>query len=138
MSVKCIIFDLFNVLYPFSPEAEQLVETLKGKNIELAAISSMAPSKVKEITDHYGIENVLSSWSLGLHKTQPEIYLKMLTQVEFKGHQCIMIDDQLERLAAAKQTGIKTVWLNLKNENPESGADYVINNVSKLLDLAIF
>ena len=135
MQIKCIVFDFYNVLYPFTKEAKEVVEECKKKDLELAAISSLSPSKVKEIADYYGIENILPCWKLGLHKTRPEIYLRLLTQVELKGPECLMLDDQQERLAAAKQAGLKTVWFKLKEQEKFPTTDHVIEDIQELLEI---
>ena len=130
--VKCIIFDFFNVLFPYSKEAKASVEYFRDKGLTLGAISSLDPKTVKEIAGHYMIDNVYSSCASCLKKTDPLIYERFLQEYGFQGKECIMVDDEQSRLKAAKQVGITTVWLNHKALEMDVSVDYVIANLSEL------
>ncbi len=136
MKIKCIIFDFYNVLYPFTAEAEKVVEYCRSKGLKLAAVSSLSPEKVDEIAKHYKIDTVLASWNFGLHKTQPEIYQRLLGRLELKGCECLMVDDEQIRLSAAKSCGINTVWLKLVEGDKLETTDCVISELGELSELA--
>lgn len=134
--IRCIIFDFFNVLYPYSKEAEKVVENMRLKGYALGAISSLNQNLVEEIAAHYRIDYVFSSCATCLKKTDPLIYERFLQQFKFNGEECIMIDDDQNRLRAAKMVGIKTVWLKLnEQENKEDSSDFVVSSIAALLDL---
>jgi HAD superfamily hydrolase (TIGR01509 family) len=130
-----VIFDLYNVLYPYSEDAEFVVAELRARGFDVAAISSMAPSLVNEIVQKYGIEKVLSAQETPYSKRDPVLYNLFLDKFGLKADECLLVDDSLEKLSAAKKVGMKICWLNVENEKPPSNeaADYIISSFKDLL-----
>lgn len=135
--IKCIIFDFYNVLYPYSPEAEETVQAVRDQGYKLGAISSLSPEKVQEIAEHYKIDHVFSSCATCLSKTDPLIYERFLQEFNFASEECVMIDDDQSRLAAAKQVGIKTIWLKLSESDRSNSTDIVINKIQELKEIKL-
>lgn len=135
--IKCIIFDFFNVLYPYSEDAMKTVEDMRSKGYKLGAISSLNVDTLEEVADHYKIDYVFSPCATCLKKTDPLIYERYLQEYGFKGDECVMIDDIQANLIAAKKVGIKTVWLNLENEQKNDSMDFVIKNIKDLININI-
>ena len=135
--IKCIIFDFFNVLYPYSDEATLAVESMRSSGFKLGAISSLSVETLKEVADHYKIDYVFSPCATCLKKTDPLIYERYLQEYGFKSEECVMIDDNQYNLAAAKQVGIQTVWLQLDDEQKIDSVDFVIKNIKDLINIKL-
>jgi HAD superfamily hydrolase (TIGR01509 family) len=136
MAILTVIFDLYNVLYPYSEEAEFVVAELRARKIKLAAISSMSPEKVNEIVMKYGIEMVLSAQETPYSKREPMLYHFFLDKFGLKAGDCMIVDDDLEKLGAAKKVGIKTCWLNVGNGNvgeSVGNVDWTIGALKELI-----
>jgi putative hydrolase of the HAD superfamily len=58
-------------------------------------------------------------------------FMRLLKMHRVKAPQCIMVEDSLENLQAAKQLGMHTVWVNAGNKNAP-GVDVKIRDVMQL------
>ncbi|MFH0814711.1 MAG: HAD-IA family hydrolase [Candidatus Falkowbacteria bacterium] len=108
--IKTVVFDLYNVLYPYTDEAEFVVADLRARGKKIAAISSMAPDKINEIAMKYDIRMVLSAQDTPYSKRDPELYKSFLDKFGLKAEECLFVDDEAEKIAAAEKAGMKT-WL---------------------------
>lgn len=133
--IKCIIFDFFNVLYPYSDDAILAVEAMRACGFKLGAVSSLNMGTLKEVADHYKIDYVFSPCATCLKKTDPLVYERYLQEYKFKGEECVMIDDIQANLVAAKKVGIQTVWLQLEDEQKNDSVDFVIKNIKDLINI---
>ena len=136
MAILTVIFDLYNVLYPYTDEAEFVVAELRARKIKLAAISSMSPEKVNEIVMKYGIEMVLSAQETPYSKRESMLYHFFLDKFGLKARECMIVDDDLEKLGAAKKVGIRTCWLNIRGGSVDGAAgkiDCVIDALKELI-----
>jgi len=133
--IKCIIFDFFNVLYPFSKEAMEVVEEMRSRGYKLGAISSLNPETLKEVADHYKIDYVYSPCATCLKKTDSLLYEKFLQEYRFRGEECVMIDDRKENLEAVQRVGIKTIWLNLEDQKTEEFINHEIKVIKDILKI---
>jgi len=133
-----IVFDLFNVLYPYSQEAELLVADLRNQGFRLLALSSLAPIRVNEIIVKYGLGAGLCAQDTPYSKKDPELYRYFLDRFNLKAEECLIIDDDQDCLQAAHQAGFKTCWLKLNSNNKNSQIDWQINNLNELRQIIDF
>ena len=68
---------------------------------------------------------VLSASKLGVHKSEPSAYKKVLRTLSLKPEEIVYIDDKQENLDVAKRVGIKTI-LYSDNQNTINELDTVI------------
>ena len=70
------------------------------------------------------------------YRPKPDTYgfMKMLKRHSVKAPQCVMIEDSLENLHAAKKLGMRTVWVNRGKQNSPS-VDVKIRDVMQLPDV---
>lgn len=54
-------------------------------------------------------EAIVSSYHVGLAKPDPRIFLHVCAELGVEPHQCLMVDDQPQHLAAAKKLGMQTI-----------------------------
>ena len=59
-------------------------------------------------------------------------FMRLLKKHRVRAAQCVMVEDSLENLQAAKRLGMRTVWVNTGNRSSPS-ADVKIGNVMQLL-----
>jgi beta-phosphoglucomutase-like phosphatase (HAD superfamily) len=68
-------------------------------------------------------------------KPDPEIYLLAAKKLKYKSSECLVIEDALNGVIAAKKAGCKVIGITTsfsKNILKKSGADYVVNNYREL------
>ena len=67
------------------------------------------------------------------YRPKPEIFgfVRLLKKHRVKAPQCVMIEDSLENLLAAKRLGMRTVWVNRGKQN-SPGVDVKIGDVMQL------
>ena len=58
-------------------------------------------------------------------------YRRLLKKHRLKAAQCVMVEDSLENLKAAKRLGMRTVWVHAGSRNPPC-VDIKVSNVMKL------
>ena len=58
-------------------------------------------------------------------------FLRLLRRQRIRAAQCVMVEDNLENLQAAKRLGMRTVWVNTGNRSSPS-VDVKIGNVMQL------
>jgi putative hydrolase of the HAD superfamily len=89
--------------------------------------------RVLGINDHF--ERVISIEDVGLrNKVCQEAYEQALELLEAAGEACIMVEDSLRNLHAAKALGLTTVLVNTDNAAPHEisvrdGVDFVVENI---------
>lgn len=67
------------------------------------------------------------------YRPKPDIFgfVRLLKKHRVKAHQCVMIEDSLENLHAAKRLGMRTVWVN-ENQQSSPCVDVKIRDVMQL------
>ncbi len=61
-------------------------------------------------------------------------FLRLLQRHDLRAAQCVMVEDSLENLLAAKRLGMRTVWVNAGSKTP-SCVDVRVRNVMQLPDM---
>jgi len=66
-------------------------------------------------------------------RPKPDVFgfMRLLKKHKVKVSQCMMVEDSLENLRAAKRLGMRTVWVNAENRSA-SCVDVKIRNVMQL------
>ena len=77
---------------------------------------------------------LFSSQLLGLTKPDPEIYLKALDQLQLNPSECVMVAAHAYDLAAAKSTGMKTVYVQRPTEDLDLDKKRVRGDVDLFID----
>jgi len=67
------------------------------------------------------------------YRPKPNVYgfLKVLQRHGARAAQCVMVEDSVENLVAAKRLGMRTVWINAGNKTPPC-VDVKIRDVMRL------
>ncbi|MBI5254644.1 HAD-IA family hydrolase [Candidatus Falkowbacteria bacterium] len=64
----------------------------------------------------YDIRIVLSAQDTAYSKRDPELYKFFLDKFGLKADECLFVDDEIEKIAAAEKAGLKT-WLLTKSKS---------------------
>lgn len=127
------------ILYPHVNNT--LVELLK-RGLRLAVISdaprNQAWLRLCYLDLHHIFDPVITFEDTGQKKPSPGPFEKALQLLRLEPSEVIMVGDWPERdMVGAKRLGIRTVFARYGDtfDTRESGADYEINDLSKLLDV---
>ena len=100
------------------PESREVLEELRKKNIKLGLISNLA-SSYKEPFFEFGLneyfDEVLFSCDVGLRKTNPKIYQKMIKNLNINPAQVLMTGDSVSAdVDGPKSIGMDAIHLHRK------------------------
>lgn len=113
------------------------LEKLVQKNIPRAIASSAPPENIEFIlkktkTQKY-FETIVHEKMIKKGKPDPEIFLKTISKIGFLPEKCVVIEDSLAGIEAAKKAGAKVIALTTTLPQYELfGYDMVINNFDEL------
>jgi len=120
----------------FSGVDEKLKEL--NKNFSLALATSTQGDKFDISTKHFNIglfDVVINGNDVSRGKPDPECFLKAINLLNLTPDQCIIIEDGIIGIKAAKASGARCIALQTtfpKKELIDAGADLVIPNISNL------
>lgn len=121
--IKFILFDFYNVLYfPKTKEFNtELFEFMADHNREMGfGILSAVNADLGEWLQKHDYKKyfqfIKTSAELGLPKTDPGVYQMVVSALELKPQQVLMVDDLSSNLIAATQAGLATLrYVRSKN-----------------------
>lgn len=122
---------------------KKLLKLLKDNNITCALASSSDMVKIKANIDACGITSdmfsaIVSGNDVVNKKPSPDIYLFAARKVGSATNECIVVEDAVNGIVAAKSAGMLAVGIT--NSFPcetliAAGADVVINNIMELSEV---
>lgn len=143
--------DFLQNIIDYKPQADLIIKKLKEKIFTLAITTTTKRTNM-EIYRTLN-KNIISKASLDEYfdliytredvakiKPNPEVYLKAMQAFNAKPEQCIVFEDSLVGIKAAKNAGLKTVAIYDKYSNNDieeikQQADFFINNYAELLSI---
>lgn len=143
--------DFLQNVIDYKPQADLVIKKLKEKKFTLAITTTTKRTNM-EIYRTLN-KNIISKASLDEYfdliytredvakiKPNPEVYLKAMQAFNAKPEQCIVFEDSLVGIKAAKNAGLKTVAIYDKYSNNDieeikQQADFFINNYAELLSI---
>lgn len=135
MSYKELLFNS-GKLIPING-IKELLQTLKRNNIKIGLASSSPRSFIELILDNLCIKDyfnaVVSGEEVLKSKPEPDIFLKTAALLKTAPCDCIVIEDSVHGIKAAKTAGMKSIGYR----NPNSGnqdlslSDYTIDSISE-------
>jgi len=116
--------------------AVQLIRDLKAHNLKLAVASSSLKEFVDIVLEELGITDCFDIITYGADvkrgKPDPDIFQLAAKRLKIKPSECIVIEDSLNGMTAAKRAGMKCIGLK-ENYNPNrTPADLIVKNLSEL------
>lgn len=115
--MRGLIVDYFGVLDGTEEDRESWRAILSGaraNDVRLAVLSNEpegpGADRVREDAREYGIENVVLSGAIGVEKPEAEAFLEAARRLELQPRECVMVDDAIENVLGAVQTGMIGVF----------------------------
>lgn len=118
------------------PRLRHVLKALPGKKV----VFSNAPQhyveavlKLLRVNDLFvDVMAVEQTW----YRPKPDKFgfLRLLQRLNLRATQCVMVEDSLENLLAAKRLGMRTVWVSAGSRTP-SCVDVRVRNVMQLPDV---
>lgn len=121
------------------PDARAVMDTL-GKKYRLTMITNGASiwqrAKIEKLDIQDYFEEIIVSGELGHHKPSKKVFEEMTRRTQIDESEIIYIgNNYLKDVVGAKESGWKSVWVKRDDEErDESVPDYVISELSELLD----
>lgn len=90
-----------------------ILETLRKKNFPLFGLSNWSAETYPRAEKIYPFfewfDDIVLSGEVGLNKPDPAIFTLLLDRIGFSAAECILIDDTLLNIKAAKELGFNTI-----------------------------
>jgi beta-phosphoglucomutase family hydrolase len=119
------------------PGAIDLLKSLKKHGIKSAIASSAVPKNIDVIIKGLGIESYFQAIAWGTEvkegKPSPEIFLRAAQKLGVQAAGCLVIEDAIAGVAAARRAGMKCIAVT--NSHPKDSlkdADLVVNSLEKV------
>lgn len=135
---------------PLKPQASLLIHTLKQREIKLAITTTTSLSNIQRYQDNNTLINskidfkndfalILTRENVENIKPHPEVYLTALQHFGFKAEECLIIEDSLIGVEAAKQAGIEVIAIYDQHsahelEEIKNQANYFVQDYAELLN----
>ncbi len=140
-----IFYELCKTEMKVFPSAVLLIEALRQKSFKLAIASSSALPKIKASLKAAKIpkrwfDAIVSGNDVKERKPSPEIYMKTASVLDANPHNCLVVEDALSGIVAAKQAGMRCFAVTTafsSGELAKSGADFVADDLLQVLDYLI-
>ena len=114
---------------------KKLIKDLKYNHIKIAVASSGTKSKIRFNLGGFlkKFNAIVSCEDITRGKPSPKIFLKAAKKLHLKPSECIVIEDAIKGVVAAKKAGMKCIAVtNTFSRNELKGADLIVNNLKKI------
>lgn len=125
--------------YPVMPGIQQLVRSISEAGIKLAVASSSGMARIIDTLDKLQIRELFDCTVSGeqvVHpKPAPDTFLKAAELLKVSPSECIVVEDSLNGMKAAKNAGMICVMYESDNSLPKidsTYADYIIQGYEEL------
>jgi beta-phosphoglucomutase family hydrolase len=119
------------------PDAEVFLQEIKDENIPLALATSSRKMKMELVMEESGLGKYFSVFVTGeevMHgKPHPDIFLLAAKRLNVDPSQCLVLEDAVSGVAAAKAAGMKCIAITSTHDDAAlAAADLVVNSFSEL------
>lgn len=119
------------------PGAIELIKSLRRNGIKTAIASSAPPENVDIIIKGLGIEDCFDAYAMGTEvaegKPSPLVFLLAAEKLGVRPHCCVVIEDAIAGVAAAKNAGMKCIAVTTSHPREKlEQADLVIDTLEKV------
>ncbi|NLD85260.1 MAG: HAD-IA family hydrolase [Actinomycetales bacterium] len=118
--MRGLIVDYFGVLDGTDEDRENwrtIIAGAKANDVRLAVLSNEpegpGADRVREDARQYGIDHVVLSGVIGVEKPESEAFLEAARTLELEPRECVMVDDAIENVLGAVQTGMIGVFYQI-------------------------
>lgn len=128
-----------NMRFRLFPETESFLDMLASNGIKMAIVTSSDDSKMERLYEqHPGFKErfdaVIDASQVTKSKPDPEGYLKGAEALGLSPDECVVMEDSLQGLKAARASGAKVVALSTTYpaSRLEGMADLIVDNLGEL------
>lgn len=124
------------------PGFDDFIDNLKNNEIKLALATSNTWEQTDKILDTLGLQDIFDVITTGdevsYNKPDPDIFLLTADKLGVEREDCVVIEDSLAGIEAAKRAGMKVIAIS-PEEDPElfSKADLVVESFSEITAQAV-
>jgi putative hydrolase of the HAD superfamily len=108
------------------PDAEEFLQFLRSRGPKVALVTNAHYKTLSLKMNHTGLlgyfDEVISSFDLGTPKEDPRFWHILKERLGFAPQQALLVDDNAEALAAARQFGIKYCFFKAKSSSQQGAA----------------
>jgi len=128
-----IVYELEGKLLPV-PGVEEFIRKVKREKIPLGLATNSRRSYLNHVLNEFQIEDafdvIVTAEDVTIGKPDPQIYLKTAKLLHSNPKNCLVFEDSLHGIEAAKNTEMKVIALTttIKDKNLLIQADRVIHN----------
>lgn len=129
-----------NMRYPLFPGAQEFIEVARAKSVPCAIVTSsnqqkMASLATQQPTLTAAFDHVFTAEDAGRGKPYPDCYLRAAERLGVKAEECVVFEDSINGLKAARASGAFVVGLTTTHSADivSQYADIVICTLSDLL-----
>ncbi|SFR47013.1 haloacid dehalogenase type II [Halogeometricum limi] len=121
------ILEAYDELEPF-PDADETLRRLSEDGRELAVLSNGNPAMLKRLAENTGLmkhlDRIVSAGEVETFKPAPAVYEHAADRLDRSIGDCRLVSSNAWDVAGAGAAGMKTAWVNRRNDPPEElGAD---------------
>lgn len=119
------------------PGFDDFIDNLKGSQIKIALATSNTWEQTDKILDILGLQDVFDVTTTGdevtYKKPDPDIFLLTADKLGVERSECLVIEDSLSGIEAAKRAGMKVVAISTEGDSEiYSKADFVVEGFSEI------
>jgi HAD superfamily hydrolase (TIGR01509 family) len=108
------------------PDAEEFLRFLRARGPKVALVTNAHYKTLNLKMNHTGLlgyfDEVISSFDLGTPKEDPRFWRILQERLGFAPPQALLVDDNAEALATARQFGIKYCFFKAKSSSQQGAA----------------
>jgi HAD superfamily hydrolase (TIGR01509 family) len=122
------------------PNAKRVLEELREMNLKLAVATSSVSASARPFLDRHEItqffEVIVTGDEISLGKPAPDIYLRTAEKLGVAANDCLVIEDSLSGIAAAKAAKMRVAAIpDRRFVDPreyEKESDYLLNDLAEI------
>ncbi len=123
------------------PGASEFIGSCRKKNLRLAVATSADEYKMKvnlkalDLDDN-AFDETVNGLEVTRKKPDPEIYLKAASKLHVNPSECLVVEDAVSGIEAAKSAGMYCLAVTNSYGRKELGqADWVVDNLNEFIDV---
>jgi HAD superfamily hydrolase (TIGR01509 family) len=138
-----IAIDFFANRVGLFPSAKEVLQELRRMNLRLALATSSVSASARPFLDRHQLtaffDVIVTGDEIGRGKPAPDIYLRASDKLGVPANECLIIEDALSGIAAAKAANMRVAAIPDRRfvdpRDYEKEADYVLGNLSEIPEL---
>ncbi|PYK67836.1 MAG: hypothetical protein DME50_01080 [Verrucomicrobia bacterium] len=125
-----IAIDFFANRVGLFPSAKRVLKELRQMNLRLAVATSSVSASVRPFLNRHNLTSlfdvIVTGDEIERGKPQPDIYLRAAEKLSLAADACLVIEDALSGIAAAKAAKMRVAAI------PDTEADYLLSSLSEI------